>query len=503
MASLAEIRAEREKKLALLRERGLEPYPAATKRDYPLSEVLANFDKFSKRKKALYLAGRVRAIRGQGAILFIDLDDGTAKLQLVCKKGDLPTRDFESLGEILDIGDFIQASGSLFLTKRKEKSLAVQSWQILAKSLRPLPDKWHGLQDVEERFRRRYLDALMSAEVKERFVLRSKIITAVREFLDTANFLEVETPVLQPIPGGASAEPFITHHNTLDTDLYLRVAEELYLKRFLVAGFPKVYSLSRNFRNEGLDQTHNPEFTMLEWYEAYSNAEQQRELVTKLLQTLVKQVYKTTYFTYNGEKIDLSKEFAVVAYYDLLKRHALITDPDKISREDLALKASQLGVKVEEGASREKLLDSIYKKVCRPKLIQPTFLIDFPVDYLPLAKRKTDNNNLVDAFQLIIGGVEVVKAFSELNDPIDQRTRFQTQEESRQAGDTEAQRIDEDFLEALEYGMPPAGGVGIGIDRLVMLLTDTQNIKEVIFFPTLKPKTGQNQSNIEINENKV
>ncbi len=501
MASLAEIRAERERKLALLQERGLEAYPASTRRDHTLAGVVASFDKLSKRKKALWLAGRVRAIRGQGAILFIDLDDGTGKLQLVFKKDDLSAKDFALLGEALDIGDFIQASGTLFLTKRQEKSLAVQSWQMLVKSLRPLPDKWHGLQDVEERYRRRYLDALMAPEVKERFLLRSKIISAIREFLDNEEFVEVETPVLQLVPGGASAEPFITHHNALDIDLYLRVAEELYLKRFLVAGLPKVYSIARNFRNEGIDQTHNPEFTMLEWYEAYSDAAKQREFVAKLLQALVKQIYKTKHFTYNGEKIDLSKDFAVVSYYDLLKRHALITEPDKISRDDLALKASQLGVKLDGGESREKLLDAVYKKVCRPKLIQPTFLIDFPADYLPLAKRKSDDPSLVDAFQLIIGGVEVVKAFSELNDPVDQRLRFAAQEANREAGDAEAQRIDEDFLEALEYGMPPAGGVGIGIDRLVMLLTDTQNIKEVIFFPTLKPKIQDTNNVEEANEN--
>ena len=488
MASLEEIRVEREKKLALLREKGLEPYPVTTNRDFTLAEVATDFAKLSKKKKALNLAGRVRAIRGQGAIMFLDLDDGTGRFQLVLKADELGEAEMQTLRDTVDLGDFIEAKGTLFLTKREEKSLSVKSWRMLAKSLRPLPDKWHGLQDIEERFRRRYLDSLMSPEVKERFLTRTRIISLIREFLDEAEFVEVETPVLQPIAGGASAEPFITHHNSLDTDLYLRISEELYLKRFLVGGFPKVYSLARNFRNEGIDTTHNPEFTMLEWYEAYSDASKQRDFVAKLLKNLVKKLFGVASFTFAGEKIDLSKEIKIVSYYDLLKRHALITDPAGVTREELMLKASQLGVKLETGDSREKILDAIYKKVCRPKLIQPTFLIDFPVNYLPLAKRKENDKNLVDAFQLIIGGVEIVKAFSELNDPIDQRERFLAQEKNRLEGDKEAQNLDEDFLEALEYGMPPAGGVGIGIDRLVMLLTDTHNIKEVIYFPTLKPK---------------
>lgn len=488
MASLEEIRAERLAKLKLLQERGLEAYPVSARAEKTCAEVVEGFAKLSTRKKGLTVAGRVRAVRGQGAIIFADIDDGTGKLQLVFKKEDLAPEQFALITEALDLGDFIEATGTLFLTKREEKSLAVQSWKMLSKSLRPLPDKWAGLTDTEERFRRRYLDTLMSPEVKARFVQRSQIVSTIRQFLNKADFLEVETPVLQPIPGGASAAPFITHHQALDIDLYLRVSEELYLKRYLVGGFPKVYSISRNFRNEGIDQTHNPEFTMLEWYEAYSDAAAQRERVAELFRALCTQLYDSEQFTYNGEKIDLSAPFVTISYYDLLKRHALIPDPANASREDLALKANQFGVQIAPNDPREKILDAIYKKICRPKLIQPTFLIDYPADYLPLAKKKEGSETLVDAFQLVIGGVEVVKAFSELNDPIDQRARFQHQESNRAGGDTEAQRLDEDFIEALEYGMPPAGGVGIGIDRLTMLLTDTPSIKEVIMFPTMKPK---------------
>jgi lysyl-tRNA synthetase class 2 len=488
MASLEEIRAERLAKLKLLQERGLEAYPVSAKAEKTCAEVVEGFAKLSTRKKGLTVAGRVRAIRGQGAIIFADIDDGTGKLQLVFKKEDIATEQFALITEALDLGDFIEATGTLFLTKREEKSLAVQSWRVLGKSLRPLPDKWHGLTDTEERFRRRYLDTLMSPEVKARFVQRSKIVSAIRKFLDKHDFLEVETPVLQPIPGGASAAPFITHHQALDIDLYLRVSEELYLKRYLVGGFPKVYSISRNFRNEGIDQTHSPEFTMLEWYEAYSDAARQRERVAELLRFLVQELYQSDKFKYNGEEINLAEPFATIAYFDLLKRHALITDPGKASREDLALKANQFGVMVEPGDSREKILDSIYKKICRPKLIQPTFILDYPADYLPLAKKKEGSTDTVDAFQLVIGGVEFVKAFSELNDPIDQRARFEHQEGNRASGDAEAQRLDEDFIESLEYGMPPAGGVGIGIDRLAMLLTDAPNVKETVMFPTMKPK---------------
>jgi lysyl-tRNA synthetase class 2 len=488
MAGLEELREERLKKLSALRARGVEPYPVATRQPTALAAVIKNFAKLSVRKKPLVIAGRIRSIRSQGGVIFFHLDDGTASFQTLLKKDELAADAFELFANTVDLGDFVEVSGSLFITKQGEQTLLGRDWRMLAKSLRPLPGEWHGLADVEERFRRRYLDSLMSPEVKERFLLRAKLISGIRQFLDEAGFLEVETPVFQPIPGGASATPFVTHHEALDIDLYLRVSEELYLKRYLVGGFPRVYSLSRNFRNEGIDQTHNPEFTMLEWYEAYSTAEAQREFVAKLLRHLIDRLYGHSQFTYNGQTIDLGKPFTVVSYYDLLRSQALIADPATATREDLALVASRFNVALEPGAGREKILDSIYKKICRPKLIQPTFIVDYPANYLPLAKRKEGTPELVDAFQLVVGGVEVVKAFSELNDPLDQRARFEAQEAQREAGDAEAQRIDEDFIEALEYGMPPAGGVGIGIDRLAMLFTDTHNIKEVIFFPTLKPR---------------
>ncbi len=487
MASLREIREERLKKLAILREAGVDPYPVVSKRGKTCLEVSGGFTKLKTAGKKVAVVGRIKAKRGQGGMVFVDIYDGTGSLQLVFKKDELGD-SLQLFNQTSDLGDFIEVTGVPFLTKRKEKSLLIKSWTMLSKSLRPLPDSWSGFKDTEERFRRRYLDSLMSNQVKERFVLRSDLITQLRTFLNKEGFLEVETPMLQPIPGGATAKPFVTHHNALDIDLYLRVSPELYLKQMLVGGFEKVYEISRNFRNEGIDQTHNPEFTMLEFYESFSDAGKQRKFVEKLIKAVVKKTTGQSKISFDGQTIDFSTPFKTMTYFELLKRYALIQSPAEISKSDLILKARQLGVEISKSDNKEKILDNIYKKMCRPKLIQPTFIIDYPKDYLPLAKKLPTDETLVDAFQLVVGGVELVKAFSELNDPIDQRERFTSQEKMKAAGDDEAQVKDEAFLEALEYGMPPAGGVGIGIDRLAMLLTDTTNIREVIFFPTMRPK---------------
>lgn len=488
MASLEEIRNERIKKLNELKEKGINSYPTTSARDFSLEEVVLNFTKLSKRKKPIHLVGRVMALRGQGALVFFDLNDGTGMLQGLLKKDEAKKDIRELFTRTVDVGDFIEVKGSLFITKRKEKTLLVKSWKMLSKSLRSLPDKWHGLQDVEERFRRRYLDTLMSPEVKERFILRSNIITEFRKILNEKGFLEVETPMLQPMAGGAIAEPFITHHRALDIDLYLRVAPELYLKKLLVGGFPKVYEVGRNFRNEGIDVTHNPEFTMLEFYESYSDSISQMVFVEEILRTLVKKIFGKGMISYGKEKIFFSKKFTAVSFFDLLKRYALIANPESTTIDEIKLKAKQLGVDVADTDGMEKIMDNIYKKVCRPKLIQPTFILDYPVAFSPFAKRKENNETIIDRFQLVIGGVEIVNAFSELNDPLDQRERYLEQDKKKKSGDAEVSPSDEDYLEAMEYGMPPAGGVGIGIDRVVMLFTDTKNIKEVILFPTMRPK---------------
>lgn len=487
MSSLEEIRTHRIGKLQSLREKGINPYPISTRVTTTLKEAAEDFETLAK-KEELCLAGRVMALRGQGGLVFADLFDGTGRFQVLLKKDELVEGLFALWNDTVDIGDIVEVHGALFLTKRSEKTLKAKNWRMLTKSLRPLPEKWHGLTDTEERFRKRYLDLLMNEEVRSRFILRSKIVTILRRLLDAEGFLEVETSILQSLAGGANAEPFQTHHNTLDIDLYLRIAPELDLKKLLVGGFSKVYEIGRSFRNEGIDVTHNPEFTTVEWYEAYSDAAKQQAFVEKVLRSIVREVRGKTPVPFDNKELDFDKPFARATYFELLQRYALIPHPEKATQEKLALQAAQLGVEVHSGDTSEKIMDSIYKKSVRPKLVQPTIITDYPKNYIPLAKKKEDDDTMVDAFQVVIGGYEIVKAFSELNDPIDQRERFSVQESNRKAGDRESQPSDEAFLEALEYGMPPAGGLAISIDRMTMLLSDAKNIREVIFFPTLRPK---------------
>jgi lysyl-tRNA synthetase class 2 len=379
--------------------------------------------------------------------MFADLQDGTGvKLQAVIKKDNL--KDFGALKDGLDIGDFLEVGGVLFKTKKGEKSIEAKSARIIVKGLRPLPSVWHGLQDVEERFRKRYLDLLLNPDVKEKLVARSKIVEYLRASLSKEGFLEVETPILQPIPGGARAKPFVTHHNALDTDFYLRIAPELYLKRLLVGGLERVFEIGRNFRNEGIDRDHNPEFTMLEMYWAYQDYKGLMKFAEKLLKKYIPGKWKT------------------VAFAEIFK---------KLSGKDYK------SVNPEQ-------LDDVFKKEVRPKIKEPTFVIDYPESVMQLAKLKKDEPGLTESFQLIANGVEVVKGFSELNDPAFQRSQMEGQEKEFRAGQEEASRLDEDFLEALEYGMPPAAGLGLGIDRLAALVAKSHSVKEIILFPTLRPK---------------
>jgi len=328
----------------------------------------------------------------------------------------------------------------------------------------------------------------MNDEVRERFVLRIRLIDEIRNFFNKEGFLEVELPYLQPLAGGATAKPFTTHHNMLDTDFYLPVAQELYLKELLAGGFTKVYEIGRRFRNEGIDHYHNPEFTMLESNEAYTDAKEMRVFIEKLFKQVVKNLFGKMTIEYDGQKIDFSKKFSVVTFYDLLRRYALIENPESITRDEALIRAKQLGLDTEESESREKILDNIYKKTCRPKLVQPTFITDYPVEMNPFAKRKEDDPTLIDRFQLVIAGAELVNAFSELNNPLDQKERYLEEDKKGKKGESEISPSDEAYIEAMEYGMPPNGGIGIGIDRLAMLLTNTKNIKEVILFPTLRPR---------------
>ncbi|PIR97858.1 MAG: lysine--tRNA ligase [Candidatus Colwellbacteria bacterium CG10_big_fil_rev_8_21_14_0_10_42_22] len=435
-------------RLEKLRKAGVNPFPARVKKHLSISSVLKDFPSLSKHQRPIYVVGRIISRRDQGKLLFIDLYDGTDKIQIFAAKKELSK--FDLWKDTLDIGDFIGVKGICFKTKKGEKSIRAKSLDILAKSLRPLPDTWFGLKDVEERFRKRYLDMLMNLEVKESFDKRSKIVREMREFLWKNDFIEVETPMLQPIPGGALAEPFKTHHNALGQDFYLRIAPELYLKRLLVGGFNKVFEMGRIFRNEGMDREHNPEFTMLELYWAYQDYEGLIKFTEKLLNNVL------------GKK-----KWEKITYAEAFKKYA---------KKDLS--------KIKDKAS----VDDVFKREVRSKLIKPTILCDHPKAISPLAKSKIDNPEITERFQFIIGGVEIANGFSELNDPIDQKERMEYQESLFRKGNKEVTRMDKDFLEALEYGMPPAAGLGVGIDRLVVIATNRDSVKESIIFPTLKSK---------------
>src|SRR3989344_95370 len=459
MTSLEELRETRIKKLQALEKAGLVAYPAKISRAQTVGEILEKFLLFWITKKSVLTAGRIKTLRTHGGITFADLEDFSGRIQLLFSKEALEKTAYQNLLDYFDIGDFIEVSGTVLKTKLGEKTIKAQRFAMAAKTLRPLPEKWHGLQDVEERFRRRYLDLLMNPETKKKLLNRSVITKAIRDYLDGGGFLEVETPILQNLAGGAAAKPFKTHLNTLDLKLYLRVAPELYLKRMLIGGWEKIYEIGKNFRNEGMDASHNPEFTMLEAYIAYENSEYLKTFIKNLLQTVVKKINNgNATVRYEDKEIDFSGDWKETDYSDLVKKFEDQARPDEgVTAWDIAKKT----------------------------LIQPTVVSGFPKNILPLARATGEK---ADAFQIIIGGWELIKAFSELNNPLEQKTRFEEQEKLRQTGDHEAQHLDEDFIEALEYGMPPAAGFGLGIDRLAALLTDSHSLREIILFPTMRPK---------------
>lgn len=487
MAQLEEIRKNRKRKLEHLKKMGIDPYPLTTKRTHTIKEALSNFSKLSKTKEEVILVGRMMNKRKHGAITFIDLENGYGKIQAVFKKDDLGEKGYQFFQENFDIGDFIEIRGVLFETKTKEKSVLVYDFKLLAKSLRPLPEKWHGLKDIEERFRKRYLDLIFNPEVKKKFILRSEIIQEIRNFLIKNGFLEVETPILQPIYGGAKARPFKTHLNALDIDLYLRIAPELYLKELLVGGFEKVFEIGRVFRNEGIDRFHNPDFTSLEFYWAYADYKQLMKFTEEMFLYVVKKVFKKTEIEYQGEKINFKPPWPRLEFHQILKKE-LDIDIYEMHEDALKKKAKELGVEIEKGAGVAEIADKIFAKICRPNIKNPTFVIHHPYGTHPLAKSYPKDPKKLANFQVIVAGWELVNAFSELNDPIEQRKRFEEQEKMYKKGFEEAQRIDENFLEALEYGMPPAAGFGLGIDRFVALLTNSKTLREVILFPTMKPR---------------
>lgn len=465
-----------------------DPYLQSRARTHTLVNLEQEFAALHTKKVDVRVAGRVRTIRGHGGSIFFDLDDGTGAMQAYIQKHLVGEEAFRLFENVVDVGDFLEISGVSFFTKKREKTISVFSWRMLAKSIRPLPEKWHGLQDVEERFRQRPLDLLMNPAVRMRFEARSKLLKSLRAFFEKEGFQEVETPMLQPIPGGALARPFSTHHNALDMDFYLRVAPELYLKRLLVGGLPKVFEMGKNFRNEGIDAFHNPEFTELEAYAAYEDAEGFMALIERLFEKVTKEVAGKHMIMFNEHEIVMKNGFRRMTFEEALARYALLPNFFDQSKEALVVATKQMGVAIAGKESHGKIGDEIFRKIARPHLVQPTFITHHPLDISPLAKESKEKPGRAERFQLIVGGVELVNGYSELNDPLEQRERFEAQEKLRAGGEEEVTRLDENYLEALEYGMPPAAGLGIGVDRLVQLLTDMHNIKEVILFPTLRPR---------------
>jgi lysyl-tRNA synthetase class 2 len=491
MDELNDQRQQRLKKLETLRGLGVEPYGRRFEVKDRAGQLIRTHGKKPKdlletEQIRCTLAGRIVALRRFGKAAFALLQDGADRLQVYLKKDVLG--DTYRVVEELDLGDWIGVSGILFRTKTDEFTLEARELTFLSKALRPMPEKWHGLTDVELRYRQRYVDLIANPSVHEIFAMRSRIIATLRNFLLAKDFLEVETPMMHPIPGGALARPFVTHHNALETDLYLRVAPELYLKRLIVGGFPRVFEINRNFRNEGISTIHNPEFTMLEFYVAYADYADLMALTEELFVHLAHEIVGGPTLTYQGREINFAPPWRRWSYLQaILEVNDL--DPKTLREQAKAVEAARrLGVEVDPKADLIHVLNEIFEETVEPKLVEPTFITDYPIELSPLARRKDSDPTLTDRFELYIAGREIANAFSELNDPLDQRQRFEAQLVKREAGDVEAHYLDEDFLRALEYGMPPTAGEGVGIDRLVMLFTDQASIRDVILFPQLRPE---------------
>lgn len=478
-----------------LREMGLNPYVNSHTDNLPISDVTNQFsseDSVLPEETQFSVAGRIMAKREFGKTCFLTIKDRTDKIQVYIKKG-LITDDEFNVFNLTDVGDFIGVKGTLFRTKTGELTVRAFSYRLLTKALRDLPEKFHGLKDVETRYRQRYLDLIVNDDAKEVFLKRSRIIHEIRTFFSEKDFIEVETPMMHSILGGAAAKPFITHHNALDMQLFLRIAPELYLKRLVVGGIERVFELNRNFRNEGVDTKHNPEFTMIEWYMAYANYHTLMDMIEELICKLAKNINNSDYLEFENKKIDLSRPWKRISMEDSLTEFANI-DKELIStREKAAELASNKGIKVEDSWGKGKIIQELFDLLVEDKLINPTFITDYPKEISPLAKSKENDNSLTDRFELFIAGMELSNGFNELNDPIDQKERFQKQVDSRNAGDEEACMMDDDYIRALEYGLPPTAGAGMGIDRLVMLLTGKDTIREVLLFPYMRQEENNNE----------
>lgn len=478
----------RRDKLAELQKEGKDPFDVyKVNRTHTSAQVKANYEELEG--NVVTVAGRIMSKRGQGKVVFSDIYDRDGKMQLFIKIDEVGEDNLKQY-KAYDIGDIVAATGTVFKTKTGEISVKVKEFELVCKSLKPLPEKWHGLKDPDLRYRQREVDIITNPEVKETFIKRSQIIRGIREFLDERGFLEVETPILGAIAGGAAARPFITHHNTLDMDMYLRIATELYLKRLIVAGFEKVYEMGRNFRNEGMDVRHNPEFTAIELYEAYADYNDMMEITENMVAYVCEKVNGTTKVTYQGTEIDFKPPWRRITMVDAVKEYAGV-DFDSIATDEEAqtiAKEKHLEFpKPLDTVTKGEVLNGLYEEFCEEKMIQPTFVCDYPVENSPLTKKKRGNEMFTERFEGFVFGRELCNAYSELNDPIVQRQRFEQQAKSRELGDDEAYVIDEEFMSALETGMPPTGGLGIGIDRLIMFLTDSSSIRDVLLFPTMKP----------------
>ncbi|MCC3359098.1 lysine--tRNA ligase [Bacillus sp. REN16] len=482
----------RREKLHTLREMGFDPFGKRFERTHSTRELIDLYDEFTKEQldeKAVNvtIAGRIMTKRGKGKAGFTHIQDLTGQIQLYVRLDSVGEEQYEVFN-ITDLGDIVGVSGTVFKTKVGELSIKVSSFELLSKALRPLPDKFHGLKDVEQRYRQRYLDLIMSPESKETFITRSKIIRAMRRYLDDHGYLEVETPMMHSIPGGASARPFITHHNALDIELYMRIAIELHLKRLIVGGLEKVYEIGRVFRNEGVSTRHNPEFTMIELYEAYADYRDIMSLTENLVAHIAQEVLGTTTVTYGENEIDLKPEWKRLHMVDAIKEYVGVDFWKEMSLEEARQLAKENNVEINDNMQYGHIVNEFFEQKIEEKLIQPTFIYGHPVEISPLAKKNAEDPRFTDRFELFIVGREHANAFTELNDPIDQRQRFEAQLKEREQGNDEAHMMDEDFVEALEYGLPPTGGLGIGIDRLVMLLTNSPSIRDVLLFPQMRHK---------------
>jgi lysyl-tRNA synthetase class 2 len=489
---------QRRANLAELAELGVPLYPRKFERAQTINEIVAEHGgrsaaELEGRRVETRTAGRVLAIRSFGKANFLVISDGQAKIQVYIRHDSLPELDFR-IFKLLDFGDFVGVDGHLFRTKTHELTIWASRLEFLSKCLLPLPEKWHGLQDVEIRYRQRYLDLIVNPDSRKVFETRSRVLAAIRAFLNARGYLEVETPMMQPIAGGALARPFKTHHNALDMDLYLRIAPELYLKRLTVGGIERVYEINRNFRNEGISTQHNPEFTMLEFYQAYSDYLELMDMTEELIEAVALEAVGTARVTFGGREISLARPYRRLKLREAAREAAsrrlqdTVSDADLRNPERAAAIAARLGIEVEKGWGAGKITTEMFEKLLEDSLVDPVFVYDFPTEVSPLSKQKPDDPDTVERFELYIGGFEVANAFSELNDPAEQRRRFEAQLKDRQRGDLEAHAMDEDYIRALEFGMPPAAGEGIGIDRLVMLLTDSPSIRDVILFPLMRAR---------------